>query len=223
MPDRDIKVTTRGPSRCDGCGLTPALCLCPEVPVVAVRTRVVLLMHHVERRKTTNTGLLALRALRGAELRLRGTGADHRRPPLPAGRRLLLYPDPSARLLLPSDAAEDVVLIVPDGNWNQARRMARRDPDAAGAELVSLPPGDATRYALRRNPRPGTLSTLEAIARALGVLEGPVVEEQLLALHDRFVARGLVLRHSGKGGDAAAVRDRRRSPRSSGAAGESTS
>jgi DTW domain-containing protein YfiP len=90
------------------------------------------------------------------------------------------------------------VLIVPDGNWNQAQRMARRDPDARGALHVTLPAGEPSRYQLRRNPREGTLSTLEAIARALALLEGPGLEEPLLDLFDTFVTRSLSLRQTGK-------------------------
>lgn len=195
-----MHVTTRGPSRCDGCGLTFALCICATLPRLETRTHVVILMHHVERRKTTNTGLLALRSLVSSELRLRGTGHDDDRPALPEGKRLLLYPDPAARPLTPEDATSRPILIVPDGNWNQARRMARRDPDAVGAELVSLPAeGPETRYALRRNPRPGTLSTIEAVARALAILDGPEVESALLDVFERFVERSLYLRYSRTG------------------------
>jgi DTW domain-containing protein YfiP len=82
-----------------------------------------------------------------------------------------------------------VVLLVPDGNWNQARRIARRDPDARAASPVMLPPGPPSRYGLRRAPREGTVSTLEAVARALGALEGPEVEQALTRILDTFVER----------------------------------
>jgi DTW domain-containing protein YfiP len=82
-----------------------------------------------------------------------------------------------------------VVLLVPDGNWNQARRIVRRDPDARDAEPVALPPGAPSRYGLRRAPREGAVSTLEAVARALGVLEGEEAERALTVLLDAFVER----------------------------------
>ena len=154
----------------------------------------VLITHHAERRKSTNTGRLVTLALQGAEVRLRGERDAAARLPLPEGRRLLLFPHPEARALTADDACGGpVVLLVPDGTWNQARRILRRDPDARDAEPVMLPPGAPSRYGLRRAPREGTVSTLEAVARALAVLEveGEAIERGLMAIFDAFVDRSL--------------------------------
>ncbi len=180
------------PPRCQGCGLRPPACLCGAIEARPLRTRVVLLTHHAERRKSTNTGRLVTLALQGAEVRLRGERDAPARPPLPEGRRLLLYPHPESRVLAAADArGEPVVLLVPDGTWNQARRILRRDPDAQGAEPVRLPPGAPSRYGLRRAPREGTVLTLEAVARALAVLEveGEAIERGLMEIFDAFVER----------------------------------
>lgn len=180
--------------RCDGCGLAGALCFCATLRPLANRTRVVVVVHRNEVRKSTNTGGLAVRLLERAELRVRG---DHLAPPPEVSaetreaRRLVLFPAPGARVITASDLdpARPLVLVVPDGSWSQARKIARRDPLTEGAETVTLPPGPASRYGLRRSPRPGGLCTLEAIARALGVLEGGEIEPELLAVLDVFVAR----------------------------------
>jgi DTW domain-containing protein YfiP len=178
------------PPRCEGCGLRAPACLCASVTPARVRTRVVLLMHHTEIRKSTNTGRLVALGVDGVELRLRGGLHPLPRPALPEGRRLLLFPHPDARELSAADAkGPPVVLLVPDGTWKQAQRVLARDPDAQGAEPVTLPAGPASRYELRRAPREGAVSTLEAVARALGVLEGGEVERGLRELLARFVAR----------------------------------
>ncbi len=183
----------RARPRCEGCGLRPPACLCGEVVAQAVRTRVVLLTHRAERRKSTNTGRLVALAVQGVEVRLRGELDPSLRQPLPEGRRLLLFPHPEARELTAEDGrGEPVVLLVPDGTWNQARRILRRDPDACDAEPVTLPPGAPSRYGLRQAPREGALSTLEAVARALGLLEGQEIEQGLTAILDAFVERSLV-------------------------------
>ena len=195
-------IRTRRLPRCAGCALPPPLCLCAELPALATRTRVVLLMHHVERRKTSNTGRLLERALPGALVRVRGERGAPPPPPLPEGRRLLLFPDPStrARVLSPElVAGEDALLLVPDGTWGQAQRISQRDADARSAVPVRLPPGPPSRYGLRRNPRAGTVSTFEAVARALGVLEGPAVEASLMEIFDRFIERALRVRTHGEG------------------------
>lgn len=184
-------------TRCDDCGLPRERCFCDALPRLSNRTRVVVVLHHNELAKTTNTGRLAVRMLARAEVRVRG--AHHAplatvSPDLRAARRLLLFPAPGARLLSAHDLAPDLepsrptVLVVPDGSWSQARKIARRDPLAVDAEPVTFPPGPPSRYRLRRSPRADGLCTLEAIARALGVLEGAATESALLDALDTFVA-----------------------------------
>jgi DTW domain-containing protein YfiP len=177
--------------RCAGCGLPTARCLCAELPRLDLRTRVVVVMHRIEALRSTNTGRLAAAMLARATLRIRG---DRDRPdePPPAGRRLVLFPAEGARPLTTADAADDLVLVVPDGTWSQARRIHRRDPCARDAETVTLPTVVTSAYALRRNARAGGLCTLEAIAAALAVLEGPsvatVLREVFARWHERATA-----------------------------------
>jgi DTW domain-containing protein len=182
-------IRSRRTPRCGDCRLPTALCLCATLPRLAVRTRLVVVMHRREAISSTNTGRLAARVLEGASVRVRGSmRADAE--PLPEGRRLLLFPAEGARVLGPEDACSaGVVLLVPDGSWNQARRLWRRDDAMRDAEPVILPRSAPTRYALRRSGGEGRLCTLEAIARALGVLEGPEIEAELEGVLDRFLER----------------------------------
>ncbi len=192
-------VRTRRIHRCSGCWLHVPSCVCAELPRLALATRVVLVMHHVELRRSSNTGRLAARVL-GAEVRVRGLpGAAPTEAP--EGRRLVLFPAEKSRILTREDAAlGPVTLVVPDGTWKQASHAASRDEAAAGAEVVTLPPGAPSRYRLRRRPNDGALCTYEAIARALAILEGPEIEVRMMRALDLFVERTLALR----GGIAAA-------------------
>ncbi|AKF09941.1 tRNA-uridine aminocarboxypropyltransferase [Sandaracinus amylolyticus] len=186
MTERPMR--SRRIPRCTTCGLPDALCFCAELPPpLEVATRVVLVVHRKEVLKPTNTGRLAVRLLEGASLVVRGDRDAERAPLALEGRRRVLFPAPEARVLDASDRG--CTLIVPDGSWAQARKVLRRDPLAEGAEPVVLPPSDASRYGLRRNPREGGLCTIEAIARALGVVESPQIEARLLEVLDTFVAR----------------------------------
>jgi DTW domain-containing protein len=191
-------IRSRRLPRCAGCWLPLALCLCAELPRLRVRTRLVVVMHRREAITSSNTGRLAVRSIEGAWLRVRGRIEDAEQEPLPEGRRLALFPGPFARVLGPGDAqGEPLTLLVPDGSWTQARKLARRDEDLSAAEAVALPPSGSSRYGLRRSPGEDRLCTLEAIARALGILEGPEVEAALLLALDRFVERTLVVRERG--------------------------
>lgn len=194
-------VRTRRLARCPDCWLPVASCVCADLPRIHVETRVVIVMHHTETRRTSNTGRLAARVL-GAPVLLRGLRASDPRTRAPAPdalapdrRRLVLFPSPDARLLSPDDAARGpLTLIVPDGNWKQASRARSRDEAAAGAEIVTLPPGPPTRYRLRRPPSEYALCTYEAIARALALLESPSIEAEMMRALDLFVERTLTLR-----------------------------
>jgi DTW domain-containing protein YfiP len=180
---------------CRCCDLPEPLCLGPDRPAFVPRTRVALVVHHVEARKPSNTGRLAHLVLGGSTLRVRGLRDADALPSPPAGRRLVLYPGRDARVLSPGDAGGDALtLLVPDGSWEQARRMVRRDPWLRDGELVCLPDVGPSRYRLRRTARTDALCTFEAVARALGVLEGVEFERTLLGVLDAFVARTLALR-----------------------------
>lgn len=104
---------------------------------------------------------------------------------------LVLFPSEDARPLddWVKEDPRPVTLVVPDGNWRQASRVPRRVPGLVEAKRVTLPAGPETRWGVRRETKDGGLATFEAIARALGILESPQVEEALLAFFDRMVAQ----------------------------------
>lgn len=192
-PTKDGSRTKRA-ARCPSCWLPLNSCVCSELPRLHVATRVVIVMHHVEGRRASNTGRIAAKIL-GAEVRLRGVPSGAVAPRMPEGRRLVLFPADGARVLRAEDALEGpVVLVVPDGNWRQASRVIQREEAAIGAEVVTLPAGAPSRYRLRRRHNEGALSTFEAVARALGILESPSIEAEMMRAFDLFVGRTLALR-----------------------------
>lgn len=152
-------------------------------------------MHRREPAKSSNSARLALAMLPEAARVV--VGARDRVPAvakLPPGRCLLLFPLEGAEPLGPAHASGADVLIVPDGTWHQARRLARRIAAMPGVSPVRLPEGPPSRYSLRKSLRPGTVSTFEAIARSLTLLEGGAAEETMLPWLEEFVRRTLQLR-----------------------------
>jgi DTW domain-containing protein YfiP len=172
------------------------LCVCALIPSppLATRTRLVLVVHRLELRKPTNTGTLAASCLANHELVVRG----HEDQPTgalafpPGSRPILLFPHETAvplPALGPFDAP--VTLVVPDGTWGQAQKVRQRVPGLRELPCATLPPGPPSRYRLRAEPNPSGLSTMEAIARAFGILEGPAVEAALLEVFEAMVERTL--------------------------------
>ncbi len=184
---------TRRAERCVRCHLAHEACLCGMIEPIAVRTSIALLVHHVETHKTTHTGRLASLAMGARYVRW---GDPRLAPPTPIeGPVLLLFPTPDARLLRPEDADGNATLVVPDGTWPQARRIARRVcrqwPGPVTA--VRIAKGAPSLYPFRSTEREDALCTFEALLHALAVLEGaergPTVKDQALALFQRFVLR----------------------------------
>ncbi len=173
------------------------LCLCEEARAcrqsLRPRIRVVILQHHREKNLSTNTARLAGLALPNCEIRLRGLPEQPIKTDDLSMNSLLLYPcegsKPLSEVALPPEA--NVTLIVPDGSWRQASKVAAREPALNGVPRVYLPEGVPTRYFLRREPKAGGLATFEAIARALGILEGDEVQAKLEALFALMVERTL--------------------------------
>ncbi|MCA9546099.1 MAG: DTW domain-containing protein [Myxococcales bacterium] len=187
----------RAVPRCPRCALHTPICLCDTVQPLPTRTRVVVVMHFKEAQKQSNTGRLAPLCLADAQVRLR---ADREQPldlrdlADSTRRAVLLYPDPDAPVLDAHWAAADprpVTLVVPDGNWRQTVRTCKREPALADLPRVRLPLGAPSSYRLRRHPDPARISTLEAIARAVGVLDGPAPQALLERTLAVFVERTL--------------------------------
>ena len=168
--------------QCPRCLRPLTHCLCPLIPHLDSRTRVLLLQHPSEVSHALNTARLAALGLSNAELIVGEVFED-----LPT---LLNRPGYQARLLFPAEDAqplqaytasdEPLLLVVPDGTWRKARKMLHLNPLLAALPRVTLAEGGVSRYRLRKAPGPGALSTIEAIVQALETLEAPTTFAPLL-------------------------------------------
>jgi RluA family pseudouridine synthase len=191
-------------AHCPRCTVHIHDCVCADLPRFELQTRVALVMHYREAVKTTATGPLALaclpnsarylHGLKAAPLDLSALQEDTQR------RLLVLFPVEGARPLSQALKAEDerpITLVVPDGNWRQARRIPQRVRGLENAECVGLPPGPPSRWGVRREPMDGGLATFEAIARAIGVLESVEAQQQMESAFARVVQIILAARGAG--------------------------
>ena len=180
--------------RCVRCRMHASLCVCALVPRLETRTRLVLFIHHVEDRKTTNTGRLAAACLVNSEVFVRGHASQPPRPFTsdPSSEPLLLFPHEGAIPLAQSaPSPRPVTLIVPDGTWRQASKVRNRVPGLRDVPCVCLPPGAPSIYRLRAEAHEEGLATIEAIARAMGILEGEHVRRALERMFRIMVERTL--------------------------------
>ena len=176
--------------RCQRCLRPLEHCLCPLIPQLDSRTRVVLLQHPSETSHALNTARLAALGLTNAELRV-GEVFDDLEQLLatPGYRPVLLFPGEGAEALH-ADATGDalpLMLVVPDGTWRKARKMLHLNPLLASLARVTLAYVQPSRYRLRKAPEAGALSTLEAVVQALNVLEGEGNFDELLRPFDALI------------------------------------
>ena len=185
--------------RCPRCEIRKPLCFCASIPQIVLETRVIVLMHTFEQVLTTNTAKLANKALTNSEIQIHGhcakmNGCRQKVFARKGATSLLLYPSPFAVELTPefvSRLSQPVTLIVPDANWRQTTKFVRREQAVANIPHVKLPVGPPSEYRLRIQRHVGGLCTLEAIARAIGLLESRDSQTQLEVLLRVMVERTL--------------------------------
>ncbi len=181
--------------RCPRCVLHLRLCLCASLRPLALATRVCVLRHRKEAFKPTNTGRLVPLTLAQADIRVFGA-RDQELDTAdlfdPQRRTVLLYPSADSTLLARDENdPRPVTLIVPDSDWRRAQKLATREEKLASVPRVHLPSGPPSSYRLRFHPDPRFLATFEAVARALGILEGPEVQAELEHVFRMMVDRVL--------------------------------
>ncbi len=196
--------------RCPHCKMKNFLCLCSLRPQFTPRTQIEILIHPKEVVRTSNTGNLAHICLTGSQLKV-----CDRRTQIPwqssgqGARTFLFYPTEDAQwidqsLLDSVNPSAPIHLLVLDGSWKQAGRMLRHIDAFKKLPKLRLPNCDSgenspSEYRLRRpSDLTGRLSTLESIAKALALLEGPEegpkMEQALLRIQRIMVARTLLAR-----------------------------
>ncbi len=176
------------PNRCPRCLLLLRLCLCAEIPRLETRTRIVILRHVAERWRSSNSGRLAAIALVGSELVDHG---DRDAPTDDSALRgpgtWLVFPEGPPRRTAPAPPPERLIFL--DATWQQAKRMRQRITALRGLPILSLAVDEVPEARLRQSPGGGRVSTIEAIARALRLLEGDEPADALERLSAVHVAR----------------------------------
>jgi DTW domain-containing protein len=172
--------------RCPRCFGTGARCLCAKLSPITTRTRFVVLQHLLEAKKVSNTARVAALAMTSLELRTWGERADVVSDLSPEGT-WLLSPDGQ-----PAPSAVPRLVVALDASWSQARHMVQRSVPLRALTKVRLEPPSVEK-SLRDAP-PGGLSTLQALAHTVLLLEGQAAAAPVFALHELLVNRTLSAR-----------------------------
>ncbi len=184
------------------------MCVCPhvpELPALAAAARVSFVVHVKEWKRLSNTARLFdlvmtrngaacdvyKHGMLGTPLTLDELEDD--------GRTFVLFPGQRSRVLSDADIAQigehgTPRIVVPDGTWGQANQIMKRVQALGRLPVFSLPrpPVDASR--MRRNAFGDRMSTFEAVAQAMGLFAGQVVEDALNDFLRRTADRMMLMR-----------------------------
>jgi len=164
------------------------VCLCAQIPRIETQTRIVIVRHHLEKWRSSNSGRLAHFALANSELVDHGgVGGPAVLPPLDGA--WLVFPEGAPTVIPPSPPPRQLVFL--DATWSQARRMFRKISALRGLPILRLADAPMPSARLRESPGEGRVSTIEAIARALRLIEGEGPAAPLEALFELAVARAV--------------------------------
>lgn len=182
-----IRVRKRKPlDPCLECFLHKDRCICQSIPSLNLKTKITLIIHAKELKRTTNTGRLALKALINSEMKIRGQERevmDLSSLLSPNYRTWLFYPSDNALELdekLVHESDLPIQLLVPDGNWRQASKVHYRHPELSHIPRVKISTPNLSQHHIRPETTEAGMATMEAIAKALGIIEGAEVEEKLM-------------------------------------------
>jgi DTW domain-containing protein YfiP len=193
----DRKRKTKEP--CPVCFVNPARCICEVIPSLDYRTRLCLVVHAKELKRTTNTGRLAVKALKNSEMRIRGEGREALDLSdlvlAPQYRTVLFYPSDEAQDLTADFVAQDprpIQLIVPDGNWRQASKVHYRHQELRDIPRVMIKAANTSKYHLRAETTEEGMATLQAIAHAYAVIESAEAGAELMKVYNAKLEQTLI-------------------------------
>lgn len=175
--------------RCEGCRLPRSHCVCAWRPTVPTRAGMCLLMGDIESLKPSNTGWLIADVVPDTF-----AFGWSRTQPDPGFVALLSDPAWQPVLVFPGDLVEPArvvndladlprppdsgpagrggplprpLFVLLDGTWTEARKMFRKSPHLQSLPVLSLDPGHASTYRLRRSQFDHHFCTAEVAAMCL--------------------------------------------------------
>ena len=192
-------------SHCLSCYQRREICICPILPTVATRTEFLILRHIYEAQRPSNTGRLVALAMPNSRIIPCGGGTRIGLSPiddefLQAPGTWLLWPDGTGSQTDMSDLTLANRVVVLDATWQQARRLYSSIPILRSLPRLLLPAPIRDRDRLREQHRLDGMSTLEAVAAAVSMLEGAEAAKPLEILYDEVVRRTISLRWGSKHG-----------------------
>ena len=169
-------------------------CICKFFTPIENKTQVIVLQHPSEVKQSKGTVTLLVNSLKNCKV-IVGENFSQNNTLLEIlslfkGDVALLYPSEHARTIDESkvfsgDINKPKCLLVLDGTWKKAYRLYMLNPFLHNIPHLTLPASIEGEYVIRKTKKAQALSTLEACAHALSLLEQSPAKYK--ALIDNFI------------------------------------
>ncbi len=188
---------------CVRCLRAGSVCLCDGIRPFETAFQIVLLQHPKERKNSIGTARFTHLTLKSSRL-IAGVDFDR----VPEVNAILDDPGNFAVILFPGETATNVaenrdaflagiprgpdgprrlVIFVVDGTWPQARGMLRKSARLLALPRISFTIESPSQYKVRKQPHEFCLSTVEAVARLVKILDPAAPADSLIDTFARMV------------------------------------
>jgi len=171
---------------CAACQYPAVVCVCSVITQIAVDVEIIILQHPSEKNRAKNTARLVSLVVPDAKVVVGESAADFEQIKQrlidreSAGARVaVLFPSPESTILSENvESASNIIqtLILIDGTWRKAKKMWQLNPWLWTLVVFRLEAGSKSRYRIRKGSQAGGLSTLDAVALTLEIVEGADTE-----------------------------------------------
>lgn len=186
------------PSLCQNCHAYPHQCFCKELPEVKSKSIIQFIVHHRESHLSSNSAWPGHLVLKNSSFVQRGLPNQPLDPDcfLLKGNSYVLFPSEHAKVV-DTDIAQEIMekenfeLFVPDGTWQQAQRMVKREKMLYKLPHLIVNTKRLSKYQLRKQPSEGRLCTLEAVIELMKFFESEEVINSLEWVLERHIVTNL--------------------------------
>jgi DTW domain-containing protein YfiP len=170
---------------CGTCFQPQQICYCPQIQKFNPLVKFVILIHPIEHRRRIATGRMSHLCLENSHL-FRGHNFTHHKDvnallSNPDLYPVILYPGTNSKnLTLMADSqrggicplGKTLTIFVLDGTWATAKKMLKHSHNLRDLPKICFTPDRPSNFRVRKQPREGYFSTIEAIHHTIDLL-GP--------------------------------------------------
>ncbi|MCL1050549.1 DTW domain-containing protein [Shewanella abyssi] len=160
---------------CPSCHYPLKACLCASIKQMQVKTELIILQDPTEVGHAKNSVRLLALVIPQTKVVVGETAADfsllREQLQLTDKPIFLVYPSTASRSVSDIVIDTDVILLLLDGTWRKAYKLLQLNPWLLDFPALHLDLDGASNYTIRKASRSDSLSTLEASAMMLKVIE----------------------------------------------------